>query len=159
MITHSQCSFIKAQMKEFCVPVESSFRPSLVSRHMLLPTGGHHSASSPPDRNIFSMTVCCCPLRCSVLSSAPPVQASSVVGLLTFDHSPQVRDLVGADLFERYDSILLKTSLSTMTDVVTCPRAHCQVRTITCPHLSSESPVRRHTAGSPPPPCLSTSVL
>ncbi|KAF0304169.1 E3 ubiquitin-protein ligase RNF14 [Amphibalanus amphitrite] len=38
----------------------------------------------------------------------------------------EVRDLVGDDLFERYDTILLRTSLSAMTDVVTCPRAHCQ---------------------------------
>jgi len=37
---------------------------------------------------------------------------------------------VGAELFNRYDSILLKDTLNNMTDLVYCPRADCQCAVI-----------------------------
>ncbi|XP_072256988.1 E3 ubiquitin-protein ligase RNF14 [Pyxicephalus adspersus] len=39
---------------------------------------------------------------------------------------PQVKELVGEQLFSRYDHLLLKSSLDLMTDVVYCPRPSCQ---------------------------------
>ncbi|XP_071087983.1 E3 ubiquitin-protein ligase RNF14-like [Haliotis cracherodii] len=41
-------------------------------------------------------------------------------------HPAQVKELVSPELFTRYDQLLLKTSLETMTDVVYCPRPVCQ---------------------------------
>lgn len=38
----------------------------------------------------------------------------------------EVCELVGEDLFQRYDSFLLSSTLRSMTDVVLCPRLHCQ---------------------------------
>ncbi|XP_040261799.1 E3 ubiquitin-protein ligase RNF14-like isoform X1 [Bufo bufo] len=38
----------------------------------------------------------------------------------------QVKDLVGEQLFSRYDRLLLKSSLDLMADVVYCPRPSCQ---------------------------------
>ncbi|XP_040261858.1 E3 ubiquitin-protein ligase RNF14-like [Bufo bufo] len=38
----------------------------------------------------------------------------------------QVKDLVGEQLFSRYDRLLLKSSLDLMVDVVYCPRPSCQ---------------------------------
>ncbi|XP_015601171.1 E3 ubiquitin-protein ligase RNF14 isoform X2 [Cephus cinctus] len=38
----------------------------------------------------------------------------------------QVKDLVSPELFDKYDSILLSTTLHTMMDIVYCPRPHCQ---------------------------------
>ncbi|XP_043473027.1 E3 ubiquitin-protein ligase RNF14-like [Leptopilina heterotoma] len=38
----------------------------------------------------------------------------------------QIKDLVSPELFSKYDSILLSATLSTMTDIVYCPRRHCQ---------------------------------
>lgn len=46
-----------------------------------------------------------------------------VIHLLT---SLQIKDLVSPELFSKYDSILLNTTLDTMTDIVYCPRRHCQ---------------------------------
>ncbi|XP_056430897.1 E3 ubiquitin-protein ligase RNF14-like [Hyla sarda] len=38
----------------------------------------------------------------------------------------QVKDLVGEQLFSRYDRLLLQSSLDSMADVVYCPRPSCQ---------------------------------
>lgn len=38
----------------------------------------------------------------------------------------QVKDLVSSELFSKYDSLLLSTTLDTMMDIVYCPRRHCQ---------------------------------
>lgn len=38
----------------------------------------------------------------------------------------QVKELVSAEMFAKYDSILLNITLDTMTDIVYCPRRHCQ---------------------------------
>ncbi|KAK2580463.1 hypothetical protein KPH14_006205 [Odynerus spinipes] len=38
----------------------------------------------------------------------------------------QVKDLVSPEMFAKYDSILLNVTLDTMTDIVYCPRRHCQ---------------------------------
>ncbi|XP_063784220.1 E3 ubiquitin-protein ligase RNF14 isoform X2 [Pseudophryne corroboree] len=38
----------------------------------------------------------------------------------------QVKDLVGEELFSRYDRLLLQSSLDLMADVVYCPRPSCQ---------------------------------
>ncbi|XP_051171593.1 E3 ubiquitin-protein ligase RNF14-like [Leptopilina boulardi] len=38
----------------------------------------------------------------------------------------QIKDLVSPELFSKYDSILLSATLSTMSDIVYCPRRHCQ---------------------------------
>ncbi|XP_015187398.1 PREDICTED: E3 ubiquitin-protein ligase RNF14-like [Polistes dominula] len=38
----------------------------------------------------------------------------------------QIKDLVSPELFAKYDSILLNVTLDTMTDIVYCPRRHCQ---------------------------------
>ncbi|XP_075394594.1 E3 ubiquitin-protein ligase RNF14-like [Tenrec ecaudatus] len=38
----------------------------------------------------------------------------------------QVRELVEKELFERYDHLLLQSTLDLMGDVVTCPRSFCQ---------------------------------
>ncbi|XP_034943250.1 E3 ubiquitin-protein ligase RNF14-like [Chelonus insularis] len=38
----------------------------------------------------------------------------------------QIKDLVSPELFAKYDSILLTTTLDTMLDIVYCPRRHCQ---------------------------------
>jgi E3 ubiquitin-protein ligase RNF14 len=38
----------------------------------------------------------------------------------------QVLNLVGIDLFNRYDNLLLKDSLNNMSDIVYCPRVNCQ---------------------------------
>ena len=38
----------------------------------------------------------------------------------------QVLQLVGNELFQRYDTLLLKDSLNGMLDIVYCPRASCQ---------------------------------
>ncbi|CAH1778616.1 unnamed protein product [Owenia fusiformis] len=38
----------------------------------------------------------------------------------------QVKELVPVELFEKYDRLLLQTTLDTMADVVYCPRVHCQ---------------------------------
>ncbi|XP_069100813.1 E3 ubiquitin-protein ligase RNF14-like isoform X1 [Pleurodeles waltl] len=38
----------------------------------------------------------------------------------------QVKELVGDELFSRYDSLLLQSSLNSMADVVYCPRLNCQ---------------------------------
>ena len=42
----------------------------------------------------------------------------------------KVLQIVGAELFNRYDSILLKDTLNNMTDLVYCPRADCQCAVI-----------------------------
>lgn len=42
----------------------------------------------------------------------------------------QVLALVGLDIFNRYDSLLLKDSLNSMLDIVYCPRAQCQCAVI-----------------------------
>ena len=44
-------------------------------------------------------------------------------------HSPlpfQVKELVGSDLFSRYDRLLLQSSLDMMSDIMYCPRKLCQ---------------------------------
>ena len=38
----------------------------------------------------------------------------------------QVETLVGPELFERYDTILLKRGLDRMSDITTCPRISCR---------------------------------
>ncbi|XP_046740282.1 E3 ubiquitin-protein ligase RNF14-like [Diprion similis] len=38
----------------------------------------------------------------------------------------QVKDLVSQELFAKYDATLLSVTLDTMTDIVYCPRPHCQ---------------------------------
>ncbi|XP_078509202.1 E3 ubiquitin-protein ligase RNF14-like isoform X2 [Lissotriton helveticus] len=38
----------------------------------------------------------------------------------------QVKELVGEELFRRYDRLLLQSSLNSMADVVYCPRLNCQ---------------------------------
>lgn len=38
----------------------------------------------------------------------------------------QVKDLVSQELFAKYDATLLSVALDTMTDIVYCPRPHCQ---------------------------------
>lgn len=38
----------------------------------------------------------------------------------------QVKDLVSKELFAKYDATLLSVTLDTMTDIVYCPRPHCQ---------------------------------
>lgn len=38
----------------------------------------------------------------------------------------QVKELVGDELFSRYDRLLLQSSLESMADVVYCPRVNCQ---------------------------------
>ena len=38
----------------------------------------------------------------------------------------QVKELVSSELFSKYDSLLLSTTLDTMMDIVYCPRRHCQ---------------------------------
>ncbi|XP_011151656.1 E3 ubiquitin-protein ligase RNF14 [Harpegnathos saltator] len=44
-----------------------------------------------------------------------------------FEATPgQIKDLVSSELFSKYDSILLSATLDTMTDIVYCPRRHCQ---------------------------------
>lgn len=40
--------------------------------------------------------------------------------------SVQVKELVGEQLFARYDRLLLQSTLDTMADVVYCPRRGCQ---------------------------------
>jgi E3 ubiquitin-protein ligase RNF14 len=42
----------------------------------------------------------------------------------------QVLTLVGIEMFNRYDSLLLKDSLNNMSDIVYCPRANCQCAVI-----------------------------
>ncbi|XP_056430901.1 E3 ubiquitin-protein ligase RNF14-like [Hyla sarda] len=42
----------------------------------------------------------------------------------------QVKDLVGEQLFSRYDDLLLQSSLDLMADVVYCPRLSCQAPVI-----------------------------
>ena len=42
----------------------------------------------------------------------------------------QVLNLVGLELFNRYDSLLLKDSLNSMSDIVYCPRVECQCAVI-----------------------------
>ncbi|XP_068133581.1 E3 ubiquitin-protein ligase RNF14-like isoform X2 [Hyperolius riggenbachi] len=42
----------------------------------------------------------------------------------------QVKELVGDELFSRYDRLLLQSSLDLMTDVVYCPRPSCQTPVI-----------------------------
>jgi hypothetical protein len=42
----------------------------------------------------------------------------------------QVLNLVGLDVFNRYDSLLLKDSLNNMSDIVYCPRVNCQCAVI-----------------------------
>lgn len=42
----------------------------------------------------------------------------------------QVLNLVGVELFNRYDSLLLKDALNDMIDIVYCPRAKCQCAVI-----------------------------
>ncbi|XP_013384550.1 E3 ubiquitin-protein ligase RNF14-like [Lingula anatina] len=41
-------------------------------------------------------------------------------------HPSQVKELVGADLYARYDRLLLHTTLETMADIAYCPRPICQ---------------------------------
>ncbi|KAH0948658.1 hypothetical protein HN011_002018 [Eciton burchellii] len=44
-----------------------------------------------------------------------------------FEATPgQIKDLVSSELFSKYDSLLLSTTLDTMMDIVYCPRRHCQ---------------------------------
>ncbi|XP_018368965.1 PREDICTED: E3 ubiquitin-protein ligase RNF14-like [Trachymyrmex cornetzi] len=44
-----------------------------------------------------------------------------------FEATPgQVKELVSSELFSKYDSLLLSTTLDTMMDIVYCPRRHCQ---------------------------------
>ncbi|XP_006819268.1 E3 ubiquitin-protein ligase RNF14-like [Saccoglossus kowalevskii] len=38
----------------------------------------------------------------------------------------QVQELVGQELFAKYDRLLLQSSLDGMADIVYCPRSHCQ---------------------------------
>lgn len=38
----------------------------------------------------------------------------------------QIKDLVSSELFSKYDSLLLSTTLDTMMDIIYCPRRHCQ---------------------------------
>ena len=38
----------------------------------------------------------------------------------------KVLNVVGIDLFNRYDNLLLKDSLNSMDDIVYCPRINCQ---------------------------------
>ena len=38
----------------------------------------------------------------------------------------QIASVVSREMYERYDSLLLKTTLDTMTDVTQCPRPFCQ---------------------------------
>ena len=42
----------------------------------------------------------------------------------------QVMELVPIDLFKKYESILLETTLESMVDVITCPRVFCQCPTV-----------------------------
>lgn len=49
----------------------------------------------------------------------------------------QVLELVGFDLFNRYDTILLKNSLNSMPDLVYCPRPKCN-----CPVIPEETLAR-----------------
>ena len=42
----------------------------------------------------------------------------------------QVQELVPIDLFKKYESILLETTLESMVDVITCPRVFCQCPTV-----------------------------
>ena len=46
----------------------------------------------------------------------------------------QVLALVGLEIFNRYDTLLLKDSLNSMEDIIYCPRAQCQ-----CPVIPDES--------------------
>ncbi|KAL0101551.1 hypothetical protein PUN28_018994 [Cardiocondyla obscurior] len=49
-----------------------------------------------------------------------------------FEATPgQVKDLVSPELFSKYDSLLLSTTLDTMMDIIYCPRRHCQYP-VTC---------------------------
>ncbi|XP_011860762.1 PREDICTED: E3 ubiquitin-protein ligase RNF14-like [Vollenhovia emeryi] len=49
-----------------------------------------------------------------------------------FEATPgQVKELVSSELFSKYDSLLLSTTLDTMMDIVYCPRRHCQYP-VTC---------------------------
>ncbi|XP_011257747.1 E3 ubiquitin-protein ligase RNF14 [Camponotus floridanus] len=49
-----------------------------------------------------------------------------------FEATPnQIKDLVSSELFSKYDSLLLSTTLDTMTDIIYCPRRHCQYP-VTC---------------------------
>ncbi|KAF7407221.1 hypothetical protein HZH66_001758 [Vespula vulgaris] len=38
----------------------------------------------------------------------------------------QIKDLVSPEMFAKYDSILLNVTLDTMSDIIYCPRRHCQ---------------------------------
>ena len=42
----------------------------------------------------------------------------------------KVLNLVGEQVFNRYDNLLLKDSLNSMTDIIYCPRADCQCAVI-----------------------------
>ena len=42
----------------------------------------------------------------------------------------QVKALVSDQNFQRYEQVLLNTTLQSMTDIVLCPRRHCQYPTI-----------------------------
>ncbi|ELU14036.1 hypothetical protein CAPTEDRAFT_154469 [Capitella teleta] len=50
-------------------------------------------------------------------------------------HPAQVKDLVSASVFQRYDRLLLQTAMDTMSDVMYCPRAMCG-----CPVLVDAAP-------------------
>ena len=39
-------------------------------------------------------------------------------------------ELVSAELYQRYERILLETQLDSMVDVVVCPRTQCQCPTV-----------------------------
>ena len=40
----------------------------------------------------------------------------------------EVRRVVSAELYERYERLLLQQALDEMNDIAYCPRPHCQVR-------------------------------
>lgn len=42
----------------------------------------------------------------------------------------QIKELLPEDVFERYESKLLETTLETMSDVLPCPLLHCQCPTL-----------------------------
>nr|NP_001123340.1 Zn-finger (RING/cysteine-rich C6HC)-7 [Ciona intestinalis]FAA00216.1 TPA: zinc finger protein [Ciona intestinalis] len=48
----------------------------------------------------------------------------------------QVKEAVNKDLYERYEKLLLQTTLDTMTDIVFCPLMHCQSAVIIEPEAS-----------------------
>ncbi|XP_076231468.1 E3 ubiquitin-protein ligase RNF14 [Calliopsis andreniformis] len=87
---------------------------------------GEHCTQFLPCSHVFCKDCITCYFEVKIKDGS--VQNISCPGeKCTSEATPaQIKDLVSPELFAKYDSILLSTTLDTMTDIVYCPRRNCQ---------------------------------